>query len=103
MSDTLQVERTETVAVPIRWVGWRCGQKCARVMIDGESMELRIPKGTRGVKVGALLRVRVEWRAWYTITRTTINMREGTSETVEERGEYRDGALHAHPFVEGVE
>lgn len=102
MTDEL-TERTETVSVLIGWTGMRAGSRVACVVIDGEPMTLAIPKGTRGVKVGAKLIVDVEYRDWFTITRMKFNMREGTSETTEERGEYNDGKMHAHPRVVGVE
>ncbi len=92
---------TRTITAPIQWVGTFAGSKCCRVMIDGESVQLKVPKGSRGVKVGALLSVRIERRSWYSITRTRIDLRNGGSETTSERGEYHDGPRD-HYYFDGV-
>ncbi len=95
--------RTETATAPIEWVGTSAGSKSCRATINGEPLTLKVPKGTRGVKVGATLKVRIEWRDWYSMSRTTFHMREGTSETVSERREYHDGLEHAHYYFDGIE
>jgi hypothetical protein len=94
--------REETIAVPVEYVGTFAGSRVCRVIIDGEETQLKIPKGMRGVKVGAMLTVRIEYRSWFNMTRMVFNLREGTSSESSERVEYHDGAEHAHPFIVGV-
>lgn len=74
------------------------GRYCA-VTIDGTRVELRIPKGTRGIKPGGVVSVRVEWRTWFKLTRTTIKLGIGaTSEDLEM--DYEDGLEHPHYYLE---
>ena len=94
--------RTETATAPIEWVGTSCGSKSCRATINGEPLTLKVPKGTRGVKVGATLKVRIEWRDWYSMTRMSISLLHGTSETTEHRHEYHDGLEHPHYYFDGI-
>lgn len=90
--------RTEHHTAPTETVGKNYAGRYAAVTIDGERVELRVPKGTRGIKVGTPLTVRVEHRDYYKLNRTTIKI--GVGHTTEElRENYHDGE-HAHYYLE---
>ncbi len=94
------IESTETAT--IERVYTSCGSKVVDVTINGDRVTLNVPKGTRGVKVGASLNVRIERRDWYEMTRMSINLREGGTTTTKERGMYRNGCVTAHYYFDCI-
>lgn len=71
-------------------------------MLDdgGRPIALSVKKGTRGLKADGTVRVRIETRDWYEITRMRISLLDGTTSTENERGYYNHGARN-HYFLEG--
>lgn len=88
---------TKTLHRPtIEKVGKNYMGRMARVTIDGISVELKVPKGTRGLKEGQELPVEVEMRDWYDITSVRFDMLRGTQRETTERRLYSDGISRPH-------
>jgi hypothetical protein len=82
--------------LPIESIGKNYAGRYLAVTIGGKRIELKIPKGTRGLKVGGHVIVRNEQRDWYKLTRMEFNLRDGTESCSVLREEYHDGARHDH-------
>lgn len=93
----------EYVDAPVLKLRTSCGRRVADLdLLDdgGMGVGLTIPKGTRGVKVGGTVRVRIERRDWFDMTETRIDLRNGGSTTTRLRLPYCDGELHSHFFFD---
>lgn len=79
------------------------GGKVADIdMLDDRAkpITLSVKKGTRGLKAGGMVRVRIETRDWYEITRARFDVLNGGVTITEERGAYNDGPRD-HYYLDG--
>ncbi len=99
MPQDTQDMQVEFHPVIVRDIGKNYAGRYVTVVVAGDRIELKVPKGTRGLKVGSFVTARVEHRDWFNMHRVSFNMREGTSDESVDRVQYDDG-VRPHYFLE---